>query len=103
LQKISRRGSSSKFNIPGFGKKREKASDIGTPDETDEDLSRSVDSVGGSPLVGGASGSRSSVLSWSSLRKKSKKTEETPSLSESLASETGDEEDVSTPGVNVMT
>lgn len=107
MQKLSRKSSSGKF-FPAFGKEKgslfsKKASEVGTPDETDEDgtggssvLGKSVDSITGSPSLGAGIGkdNRGSGLSWSSLKRIGKRGDKTPSLHESIASEaTGDEED----------
>ncbi|OCL12244.1 hypothetical protein AOQ84DRAFT_312544 [Glonium stellatum] len=107
MQKLSRKSSSGKF-FPAFGKEKgslfsKKTSEVGTPDETDEDgtgsgsmLGKSVDSISGSPLLGAGiiKDNRGSGLSWSSLKRMGKRGDKTPSLHESIASEaTGDEED----------
>jgi len=112
MQKLSRKSSSGKF-FPGFGKDKtslftsaKKASEVGTPDETDEDsavsnttMAKSVESVSSSPLLGsGIKDNRSSGLSWSSIKRMGKRGDKTPSLHESIASETtGDEDDAYTP------
>lgn len=107
MQKLSRKSSSGKF-FPAFGKEKgslfsKKTCEVGTPDETDEDgtgssgvLAKSMDSVTGSPSFGTGFGkdNRSSGLSWSSLKRMGKRGDKTPSLHESITSDTtGDEED----------
>ncbi|KAL8731926.1 MAG: hypothetical protein Q9166_003058 [cf. Caloplaca sp. 2 TL-2023] len=80
MQKITRKSSSSKFNVP-WGKERgglfsKKAGEPSTPDEGEEDVPsegqvpKSGDSVTSTPQV--EKGSRSS-LSWPNMRRKSKK------------------------------
>lgn len=109
MQKLSRKSSSGQF-FPGFGKSKtslftsKKASEVGTPDETDEDvgsalLTKSVESVNSSPALGTPKDNRSSALSWSSLKRMGKRGDKTPSLHESIASETtGDEYEIGLRG-----
>ncbi|KAF1812418.1 hypothetical protein P152DRAFT_507689 [Eremomyces bilateralis CBS 781.70] len=105
MQKLSRKSSSGKF-FPAFGKdksglfsREKKSSEIGTPDETDEDakISRAtVPDLSTSPnLSGTVGGGRASGLSWSSLKRIGKKNDKAPSVSESIASqsEVGDDEE----------
>ncbi|KAI9719410.1 MAG: hypothetical protein M1812_003481 [Candelaria pacifica] len=91
IQKITRKSSSSKFNIPWKDKGglfSKKAGEPSTPGEIDEDgladnqLGKSVESTTSSPQVG----SGKSSMHWSSLMRKSKKGSE-------KASEAGDDED----------
>jgi len=108
MQKLSRKSSSGKF-FPAFGKEKtslfKKASEVGTPDETDEDgtgsgaMAKSIESVSSSPLLGaGTKDNRGSGLSWSSIKRMGKRGDKTPSLHESIASEaTGDEDEGYTP------
>ncbi|KAI9848277.1 MAG: hypothetical protein M1837_000541 [Sclerophora amabilis] len=96
FQKISRKGSSSKFNLSRkdkgglFSKKPEPP----TPDEVNEDasgelqLGRSVDSVTSSPSLGGRTN-----ISWHSFRRKTKKGDKAASEASEKASETGEDED----------
>ena len=118
MAKLSRKGSSSKFQLPGFGSRdRDRGSsgsggffsrDRRAADSADEEAlatepptpglppAAGSASVTGSPLVGAGGdkdkkGDRSSGLSWSSLRRKKK----APSINESVASErTEDEEEL---------
>ncbi|KAF2017657.1 hypothetical protein BU24DRAFT_490783 [Aaosphaeria arxii CBS 175.79] len=100
LQKLSRKGSTSQFLSLGKGKTSlfsKKPTDAITPDEMDEDgsgyMGRSVDSPAHSPAIGTPK-DKSSSLGWSSFKRMSKRGEKTPSLHESIASETtGDEDD----------
>lgn len=80
MQKISRKSSSSKFNVP-WGKERsglfsKRGGEPSTPDDINEDalneaqLGRSVESVGG--MQQQEKGSRT-ALSWPNIRRKSKK------------------------------
>ncbi|ORY14137.1 hypothetical protein BCR34DRAFT_560705 [Clohesyomyces aquaticus] len=94
-------GKDSSSQFLGFGKGKaslfSKKSEVGTPDELDEDqsglLRRSVDSSGQSPSIGTPK-DKSSALSWSSIKRMGKRGDKTPSLHESITSEaTGDEED----------
>lgn len=105
MQRLTRKSSANKFNFPSFSKDKgglfsssRKASEIETPDETDEDVGagqagKGADGVGGSPQVGGVKENRVSGLSWSSIKKLGKKGDKAPSINESMTSETGDEED----------
>ncbi|KAF2753157.1 hypothetical protein EJ05DRAFT_227101 [Pseudovirgaria hyperparasitica] len=120
MSKLSRKSSSGKFNFPGFtsskAKKQSGTSEVGTPDEIDEDshgmpgfTPRSMESgfeghkISNSPALGASSG-KSSTLSWSSLKRIGKKGDKTPSLHESVTSEggatTGDEDDAVGLGVS---
>ncbi|KAF2839355.1 hypothetical protein M501DRAFT_1003947 [Patellaria atrata CBS 101060] len=100
MQKLSRKSSSSKFKFNAKGGLfSKKASEVGTPDETDEDggnpaHKQSTDSGTGSPQISatGSSGNRSSGLSWGSLKRIGKKGEKAPSVNESVASEVTDDE-----------
>ncbi|KAI9792620.1 MAG: hypothetical protein M1835_007753 [Candelina submexicana] len=91
IQKITRKSSSSKFNIPWKDKGglfSKKAGEPSTPGEIDEDgvtdnqLGKGADSSTSSPQVG----SGKSGMHWSSLMRKTKKGSE-------KASEAGDDED----------
>ncbi|KAF2713673.1 hypothetical protein K504DRAFT_462184 [Pleomassaria siparia CBS 279.74] len=93
MQKLTRKSSSSQF-LP-FGKAKaslfsKKPSEVGTPDETEEEsasfLTRSIESAGNSPSIG-TSKDKASALSWSSLKRMGKRGDKTPSLHESIASE----------------
>ncbi len=98
MQKLSRKSSSSQFLPFGKGKGSlfsKKSSEVVTPDELDEEirglLVRSLDSPGLSPSIGTPK-DKSSALSWSSIKRMGKRG--TPSLHESITSETtGDEND----------
>lgn len=93
IQKITRKSSSSKFNIP-WKDKLSKKGEPSTPGEIDEDassegqLGKSVDSVSTTPS--GDKGNRTS-LSFNFMRK-SKKPDKSASESSEKANETGDEE-----------
>ena len=100
FQKITRKSSSSKFNIPWKDKAglfSKKAVDPPTPGEMEEEESggsqvgKSVESVGSSPQLGSTVG-RSSI-SWNTLRRKTKKGDKTASEASERASETGDDEE----------
>ncbi len=91
MQKITRKSSSSKFNIPWKDKGglfSKKAGEPSTPGEIDEDgvadsqLGKGADSSTSSPQIG----SGKSSMHWSSLMRKSKKGSE-------KASEAGDDDD----------
>ena len=96
MQKITRKGSSGKFNVlwskekTGGGLFSKRVGDILTPGEADEDISNEtqhdkiLDSLGSAPQQEKAG--RSS-LSWPNIRKKSKRGDATEK-----ASEVGDEE-----------
>lgn len=99
MQKITRKSSSSKFNVP-WAKERggifsKKTGEPSTPGEIDEDpsgegqLGKSVDSTATTPQH--EKGSRSS-LSWPNIRRKSKKTGPATVESAERNSETGDDE-----------
>ena len=101
MQRITRKGSSSKFNVP-WGKDKgglfsKKTGEPSTPGEVDEDttsdapLGRSVDSVSSTPQH--EKGNRGSI-SWSSIIRKSKKGDKAPSESSERTeeTETGDED-----------
>lgn len=103
MQKLSRKSSSSQFLQFGKGKSfllSKKSSEGVTPDETEEDnigflgrISNADSSAGNSPLIGTPK-DKSSALSWSSIKRMGKRGDKTPSLHESIASETtGDEDD----------
>ena len=99
MQKITRKSSSSKFNVP-WAKERggifsKKAGEPSTPGEIDEDpsgeghLGKSVDSNASTPQQ--EKGSRSS-LSWPNIRRKSKKAGQTAAESAERNSEAGDDD-----------
>ncbi|KAH7112459.1 hypothetical protein B0J11DRAFT_542382 [Dendryphion nanum] len=101
LQKLSRKGSTTQFLSIGKGKATglfsKRANDAVTPDETEEDstgfMGRSTNSPGNSPAIGTPK-DKGSSLTWSSLKRMSKRGDKTPSIQDSVASETtGDEED----------
>lgn len=105
MQKLSRKSSSSQFLQFGKGKGSrfsKKSNEVMTPDETDEDAGglavRNTDSPGHSPSIGTPK-DRSSALSWNSIKRMGKRGDKTPSLHESIASEsiasetTGDEDE----------
>lgn len=100
MQKLSRKSSSSQFLQFGKGKASlfsKRANEPATPDETEEDnagfLGRNVDSsAGNSPSIGTPK-DKSSALSWSSIKRMGKRGDKTPSLHESIASETTGDED----------
>ena len=72
MQKITRKSSSSKFNVP-WGKKRDLPSTPGEIDElanSEDVLGKSIESAGGTPQQD--KGSRSSI-SWPNIRRKSRK------------------------------
>ncbi|KAJ4358084.1 uncharacterized protein N0V89_002663 [Didymosphaeria variabile] len=110
MQKLSRKSSSSQFLQFGKGQRSlfsKKSSEAVTPDETDEDgggLSvRTTDSPGASPSIGTPK-DKSSALSWSSIKRIGKRGDKTPSLHESVASETtGDEDEEAAEGLGVVT
>lgn len=101
MQKLSRKSSSSQFLTFSKGKSSifsKKANDPVTPNETEENttlnMTISVDSsAANSPSIGTPK-DKSSALSWSSIKRMGKRGDKTPSLHESIASETtGDEDD----------
>ncbi|KAF2661982.1 hypothetical protein K491DRAFT_773551 [Lophiostoma macrostomum CBS 122681] len=106
MQKLTRKSSSSQFLQ--FGKNKtsifsKKTNGPATPDEIEEEaagfLGKSVDSVGNSPSIGTPK-DKSSALSWSSIKRMGKRGDKTPSLHESIASETtGDEDEDASEGV----
>jgi hypothetical protein len=115
--KLSRKPSANKFNP--FSKSKKQSSEVGTPDEIDDSLhstswlgnrmehSPALEGGKGSPNIGGKEKS-SSGLSWGSLMRK-KKGDRTPSLHESVTSEsavsdaggTTEDEDASALGLGV--
>lgn len=109
MQKLSRKSSSSQFLQ--FGKSQrslfsKKSSEAVTPtDEIDEATGglsvRTTDSPGASPSIGTPK-DKSSALSWSSIKRIGKRGDKTPSLHESVASETtGDEDEEGVEGLGV--
>ena len=101
MQRITRKGSSSKFNVP-WGKDKgglfsKKVGEPSTPGEVDEDgasdspLGKSVDSVSSTPQH--EKGNRGSI-SWSSIIRKNKKDDKATSESSEMTeeTETGDED-----------
>lgn len=99
MQKITRKSSSSKFNVP-WAKERggifsKKVGEPSTPGEIDENpssegqLGKSVDSTASTPQQ--EKGSRSS-LSWPNMRRKSKKTGQAAVESAERNSEAGDDD-----------
>ncbi|KAK3201892.1 hypothetical protein GRF29_164g998331 [Pseudopithomyces chartarum] len=107
MQKLSRKSSSSQFLTFSKGQRSlfsKKSSEAATPtDEIDEDGNgltvRTTDSPGASPSIGTPK-DRSSALSWSSIKRMGKRGDKTPSLHESIASETtGDEDEESMEGL----
>ncbi|KAF2732696.1 hypothetical protein EJ04DRAFT_578222 [Polyplosphaeria fusca] len=98
IKNLSRKASTSQF-LP-FGKTKsnlfsKKANEAVTPDDTDEGggvLYRGEKSAGNSPSIGTPK-DKSSALSWSSIKRIGKKGDKTPSLHESIASETTGDED----------
>ncbi|KAF2107537.1 hypothetical protein BDV96DRAFT_295809 [Lophiotrema nucula] len=102
MQKLSRKSSSSQFLQFGKAKSSlfsKRPAEVVTPDEMDEDaagyLGRGEMSASNSPSLGTPK-DKTSALSWSSIKRMGKRGDKTPSLHESIASETtGDEsEDV---------
>ena len=92
MQKITRKSSSSKFNVP-WGKKRDLPSTPGEIDElanNEELLGKSVESAGSTPQQDKSS--RSSI-SWPNIRRKSRKGD--PSVNDLIerGSELGDDDD----------
>jgi hypothetical protein len=111
MQKLSRKSSTSQFLQFGKGQRSlfsKKSSEAFTPDETEEDgggLSvRTTDSPGASPSIGTPK-DKSIALSWSSIKRIGKRGDKTPSLHESVASETtgdtGDEDEEAAEGLGV--
>ncbi|KAF9731179.1 hypothetical protein PMIN03_005721 [Paraphaeosphaeria minitans] len=107
MQKLSRKSSSSQFLQFGKGQRSlfsKKSSEAVTPDEMEEDgggLSvRSTDSAGASPSIGTPK-DKSIALSWSSIKRIGKRGDKTPSLHESVASETTGDEDEEAEGLGV--
>jgi chemotaxis protein histidine kinase CheA len=107
MQKLSRKSSTSQFLQ--FGKNKtsifsKKANGPATPDEIEEEaggyMGKSVDSVGNSPSIGTPK-DKSSALSWSSIKRIGKRGDKTPSLHESIASETTGDEDEDEESVKV--
>jgi len=89
MQKLSRKSSSSQF-LP-FGKAKaslfsKKTSDVGTPDETEEESSIFLGSAGNSPSIGTPK-DKVNALSWSSLKRMGKRGDKTPSLHDSITSD----------------
>ncbi|KAF2638239.1 hypothetical protein P280DRAFT_431400 [Massarina eburnea CBS 473.64] len=107
MQRLSRKSSSSQFLQFGKGKSlllSKKSSEVVTPDEVDEDhgklMLKDTDSPGQSPSIGTPK-DKSSALSWSSIKRIGKRGDKTPSLHESIASETtGDEDELFNEGIN---
>lgn len=102
MQKLSRKSSTSQFLQFGKAKNSlfsKKSSEAVTPDEVDEDAGglfvRTTDSPGNSPSIGTPK-DKSSALSWSSIKRMGKRGDKTPSLHESIASETTGDEDEGT-------
>lgn len=110
MQKLSRKSSSSQFLQFGKGQRSlfsKKSSEAVTPDEIVEDvnglMARSTDSPGASPSIGTPK-DKSSALSWSSIKRMGKRGDKTPSLHESVASETtGDEDEEAAEGLGLAT
>ncbi|KAI9761330.1 MAG: hypothetical protein M4579_001120 [Chaenotheca gracillima] len=98
FQKITRKGSSSKFNLSRKEKgslfSSKKAEQPPTPDEVDEEhesdlqLGRSVDSV-----VSATSAGAKTSLSWHSFRRRPKKGDKAASEASEKASETGEDDE----------
>ncbi|KAF1966658.1 hypothetical protein BU23DRAFT_517729 [Bimuria novae-zelandiae CBS 107.79] len=110
MQKLSRKSSSSQFLQFGKGQRSlfsKKSSEAVTPTEGAEDdgsglAVRTTDSPGASPGIGSLK-DKSSALSWSSLKRMGKRGDKTPSLHESIASETtGDEDEEGAEGLGVV-
>jgi hypothetical protein len=107
MQKLSRKSSSSQFLQFSKGKTSifsKKSNDPSTPIETEGDgflhVSKSVDSsAANSPSIGTPK-DKSSALSWSSIKRMGKRGDKTPSLHESIASETTGDEDEEAGGAN---
>ncbi len=110
FQKISRKSSATKFNVPWKDKSTRAArraadpstaSSQGDADEdvtTESSLGKSVDSMAGSPRLSSSAGKGS--LSWSSLRRKSKKGDRVvggEAVEPAGSSDRGDDEDAVTP------
>jgi hypothetical protein len=99
MQKITRKSSSSKFNIP-WKDKLSKKGEPPTPGEIDEDetsasdaqLGKSVDSIPSTPSGDKERAPRTSLSFMNFTLRKTKKVDTTASESSERASETGDEE-----------
>ncbi len=92
MQKITRKSSSSKFNVP-WGKKRDLPSTPGEIDElanSEELLGKSIESGGGTPQQDKSS--RSSI-SWPNIRRKSRKGDHSVTDLIERGSELGDEDE----------
>lgn len=92
MQKITRKSSSSKFNVP-WGKKRDLPSTPGEIDElanNEELLGKSVESAGSTPQQ--EKSSRSSI-SWPNIRRKSRKGDHSVNDLIERGSELGDDDD----------
>ncbi|KAI9885858.1 MAG: Transcription initiation factor TFIID subunit 9 [Watsoniomyces obsoletus] len=112
FQKISRKSSATKFNVPWKDKNARVARRAADPStassqgDADEDVSteasfgRSVDSIaaGSSPRLSSSAGGKGS-LSWSSLRRKSRKGDKSvgEAVERGVSSERGDDEDAVPP------
>ena len=98
FQKISRKSSSSKFNVPWKDRgirSNKKAVEASTPGEVDDDstadlqLGRSVDSVTSSPSLSGGKGG----LTWSTLMRKAKVEEKAMAEATDTSRESVEDED----------
>ena len=98
MQKITRKSSSSKFNVP-WGKKRDLPTTPGEIDElanNEELLGKSVDSVGSTPQQDKSS--RSSI-SWSNIRRKGRKGDQSVNDLIEKGSELEDDDDRESQGL----
>jgi hypothetical protein len=110
MQRFVRKSSSSQFLQFSKGKNfllTKKSSEAITPDEVDENygklMLKDTESPGHSPSIGTPK-DKSSALSWSSIKRMGKRGDKTPSLHESIASETtGDEDEIFAESVGKST
>jgi hypothetical protein len=104
MQKLSRKSSSSQFLPFGKGKASifsKKTSEVAASDTEDDPNGYSAkggESATGSPSLGTPK-DKSSALSWGSIKRIGRRGDKTPSINESITSETTGDEDDETPSV----
>lgn len=103
MQKLSRKSSANKFTFSSFKNKdsifssrpKERSPAINTDLETDEEsIGKDGDVyLSSSPNTNSGSGARSGGISWSSIKRMGKRGDKTPSVTESITSIVGDEDE----------
>lgn len=103
MQKLSRKSSANKFTFSSFKNKdsifssrsKERSPALNTDLETDEEsIGKDGDVyLSSSPNTNSGSGARSGGISWSSIKRMGKRGDKTPSVTESITSIVGDEDE----------